>query len=520
MITVKPALAIAVPVWQRLAVSRQDRLQAALLAAICLLPVLLYVPFLNEPFMRDEGFYAATAQSMLEGGVPYRDAFDNKPPLIFGWYAFSFIVFGQHLWAPRLLVSLLLSLTTLLVYWEGRLLFSAKAGLLAAAAFALSIGLAEFETNANTEYFMLLPMVGALVAFTLGQRTHRLSWYLLSGFLSGLAIMTKEVSLFNFALLLAFAVVPTLQERRWKRLVSGPSGALLLGCGTAFWATALPFLVLGALGDFFDAVVRYAWQWSGELSWGTKISKALRAPPYLLFVAGPWVLASLLGILFTVRDRPEGKNWLLVGWLLASAVGVASPGRFYDHYYVQLLPAMSLLVPAGAYFLQKRWQQPPIRAAAYLLVPLSILAPVVISADVYLQPSYAARHEAKYPDDPLALWEIQSPELAAYIRQRTNEGDYIYNLGFNSELYFYARRRSPTRFLFSRPLEVDKGLVPKALAELERNKPIYIIDSARYETWRERRYYPPEIEAFIEEHYHYAGKVYYADVYRLKDSQR
>jgi 4-amino-4-deoxy-L-arabinose transferase-like glycosyltransferase len=485
-----------------------------------LLPVLLYVPFFHEPFISDEGFYASTAQSILDGGVPYRDAFDNKPPLIFGWYALSFLIFGQHLWAPRLLVSLVLALTTLLVYFEGRLIFSHRAGLLAAGGFALSIGLAEFETNANTEYFMLLPMVGALVAFTMGQRRGRLPWYLLAGFLSGLAIMTKEVSLFSFALLLAFALVPALRERRWKTLLLGPGGALVLGCGTALLATALPFLVVGAFGDFFDAVVRYAWQWSGNLPLDDRISNALRAPLYLSLVAGPWVLASILGILFTIRDRPEGKTWLLVGWLLASAIGAASPGRFYDHYYVQLLPAMGLLIPAGAYFLRKRWRQQSVRAAAYLLLAVSLFFAVGFNANIYLQPSYAARHEAKYPDHPRALWETQSPDLAAYVRQRTDDDEYIYNLGFQSELYFYARRKSPTRFVFSRPFEVDKGLVPRAVAELERSKPVYIIDSTRYETWRERRYYPPEIQAFIAEHYDYLGKIYYADVYRLRDSKR
>ncbi len=38
----------------------------ALIAAICATPVVLYLPFLAEPFMRDEGFYAAAAQQSYE----------------------------------------------------------------------------------------------------------------------------------------------------------------------------------------------------------------------------------------------------------------------------------------------------------------------------------------------------------------------------------------------------------------------------------------------------------------------
>src|SRR3989442_11904289 len=122
--------------------------------AIALIPVLLYLPFLNEPFDRDEGFYAAVGQLILDGDLPYRHAFDNHPPVIFGWFAISFALFGEHLWAPRLLVSLLLSVTTVLVYVQARVLFSGREALIAAFAFASSIGISRFHTNANTEYFI------------------------------------------------------------------------------------------------------------------------------------------------------------------------------------------------------------------------------------------------------------------------------------------------------------------------------------------------------------------------------
>ncbi len=106
------------------------------LAAVCALPILLYLPLLHEPLARDEGFYAAVGQRILHGDLPYRDAFDNKPPIVFGWYALSFLIFGEQVWAPRLVAAVLVSLTTLLVYVQGRLLFSGREALLAALAFS------------------------------------------------------------------------------------------------------------------------------------------------------------------------------------------------------------------------------------------------------------------------------------------------------------------------------------------------------------------------------------------------
>ena len=66
---------------------RRNAACAIALIVICLLPILLYLPFLNEPLQRDEGYYATVGRMLLSGGLPYRDAFDNKPPVVFGWYA-------------------------------------------------------------------------------------------------------------------------------------------------------------------------------------------------------------------------------------------------------------------------------------------------------------------------------------------------------------------------------------------------------------------------------------------------
>src|SRR5512132_3256049 len=83
------------------------------LLALLAIPILLYLPFAGIPFERDEGVYATVAQGLLRGEMPYRDLFDNKPPLVYAWYALSFLLFGERVVAPRILAAVLLSLTTL-----------------------------------------------------------------------------------------------------------------------------------------------------------------------------------------------------------------------------------------------------------------------------------------------------------------------------------------------------------------------------------------------------------------------
>src|SRR2546426_1181291 len=150
----------------------------ALLIVLCLLPILFYLPVMVAPFERDEGVYATIAQRLLRGDIPYRDLFDNKPPLIYGWYTFSFLLFGESVVAPRIIAAVLLSCTTLALFGQSTMLFPRRVAYLAAGAFALSTGLPFVALHANTEAYMLLPPVTSLTTFTIGMRRDRLPSFL------------------------------------------------------------------------------------------------------------------------------------------------------------------------------------------------------------------------------------------------------------------------------------------------------------------------------------------------------
>src|SRR5262245_7445629 len=64
--------------------------------------VYLFGNILMYRYGRDQGIYATVADSMLRGGMPYRDAWDFKPPGIFVVYAATRAVFGSGQWAIRL----------------------------------------------------------------------------------------------------------------------------------------------------------------------------------------------------------------------------------------------------------------------------------------------------------------------------------------------------------------------------------------------------------------------------------
>jgi 4-amino-4-deoxy-L-arabinose transferase-like glycosyltransferase len=490
------------------------------LAGICVLPIVFYAPFLKEPFLRDEGVYAATAQLLLDGKLPFAHAFDNKPPLVYVWYAASFLMFGETIWAPRLLAALSICLATLLLYIEARILFKQNgSALLAAGAFAICVGLPEFDLNANTEYFMLLPLVAAFLSFTLAERDRKGWLYAAAGFLMGLSIMTKEVSLFPYLVMLGVVANRVRLDDGWTGLKTReflrPAAFLLGGCAVAGVLVVLPFLLTGAFADMYDALVVYTMSYVGAVTWPDRIIAVVKAPLYIFLLAGPLAVFSYLAVWRLIRDPEQQHRLMLVGWTVATMIGIVSAGRFYDHYYVLIFPCFGLLVPLGLEVMRdadrvsRRW----IGAA----LAISMIPMVVLNLNIYFQATPTERHFAKYGSDGQSLWETQSEDLADWIKERTTPDDYIYNLGFQSELYFFADRQSPTRYLFDHPFGAGQEHIDRAIEDLSANPPLYIIDSAAYEPTNQFDYYAWDIRYWIGENYDYVGFIVYADVYKLKD---
>src|SRR5665213_2798353 len=77
----------------------------------------LCLSFLNCPlfelFFDDKAIFEYIGQVIYKGGVPYRDVFDHKPPLI---YFLNALNWAGNAWVPWLINSLLVLLASLLFY--------------------------------------------------------------------------------------------------------------------------------------------------------------------------------------------------------------------------------------------------------------------------------------------------------------------------------------------------------------------------------------------------------------------
>ena len=111
--------------------SRRFRLAAL---GIIFLTIAIRLPSLVHPQPIDsEAMYSVVANEIVDGGRPYIDAVERKPPLLFWTYAAVFKVAGKFNWKALHIVALVWTLCAMAgLYVIGRELFDRNTGLIAA----------------------------------------------------------------------------------------------------------------------------------------------------------------------------------------------------------------------------------------------------------------------------------------------------------------------------------------------------------------------------------------------------
>jgi 4-amino-4-deoxy-L-arabinose transferase-like glycosyltransferase len=133
--------------------------------AIVLLTVAIRLPSLLHPqAIDDEAVYSVVANEIVDGGRPYVDAVERKPPLLFWTYAAVFKAAGKYNWKALHAVALLWTLGTMAgLYVIGRRLFDRETGLIAALLYSVFQPWAAANNLAfNGELLMNLPVLTSL----------------------------------------------------------------------------------------------------------------------------------------------------------------------------------------------------------------------------------------------------------------------------------------------------------------------------------------------------------------------
>src|SRR6266513_5984976 len=232
--------------------SRQFRFAALW---IILLTVAIRLPSLLHPQPIDsEAMYSVVANEIVDGGQPYVDAVERKPPLLFWLYAGIFEATGKFNPAGLHAVALGWTLATMAgLYVIGRQLFDRGTGLVAALLYSVYQPWGTFKNLAfNGEMIMNLPLVWAC-AIVFARSSPRLRPVLLvAGALLGAAFLLKQPAAIAAVPFGIYLLLPTYRTSRRLTRTNSVIQATVLTVGF-FAALGLVAIVLWKQGIFRDA---------------------------------------------------------------------------------------------------------------------------------------------------------------------------------------------------------------------------------------------------------------------------
>jgi hypothetical protein len=517
----------------------RDRIEAAsawkFFLALAVLAFLLRIFYAGHLY-QDDGLWFTAAEEILRGKSLYREIYFDKPPALPLLYAALFKIFGAHILVIRLFTILYSLAISSVLYLFGKRLYDRRAGLLAAAMFTLfstTYTTGHFQ-GLNTDFLMALPYAAGayfLVRSLEAGRSQLLA--LTGGVLAGIAFQVNPKAIFD---LVFFAALVTLLPKPRGRVF-----ALLLSALTGFIAGAAVFLIYIAATHSLAAYWLCVWDWGSRYAahnsaWKTVTNGFSQTVYYFainntLLVALAFVIASTVKHAKRTEAAPRDARFradlCLLVWLAASYAGLAVGGRFYGHYFFQVLPSLCLIGARGLVEIASSVRGKMMRRVVFALLAMGLAVTlvryhtrtVVLAVDWVRGTKSASTagwyHERQNREERMVAARakgLSDPDDAAdhlgleAIRQSL-QGDensrgssaHIFVWGYRPEIYYWSGLLPASRYLSTQPLTgvaadahyfhdnhllVDEARTAAArvelAGELNQTQPEYIIDEVGF----------------------------------------
>jgi hypothetical protein len=446
--------------------------------AFCIITIgFLFTQILLYGHGRDQGIYSVVARTVLEGGMPYRDAWDFKPPGIFVVFAFARVIFGSGEWAIRAVEVIGLGLTGLgLVELTRRYWNDPRIGMLAAVIMTLIHAQLEFWHTAQPESFGGMVTIAALLfAPRPNKETTTRDWFV-SGVLFGIAGLLKPP-------LAGGALIPLLvyawtnlragdSPPPWKKTLSAlvrPTLLVAAGGLTPILLCVVWFAARGALGDLYRVLFVFTPHYTA-LGWKdatvTGMTYYAFTEWFQQYGSVPTVgLLLALGFGFTAKEKHFVV--LVLGIIAMHLVGVAMQGKFFPYHYGATWPLTALLAAFGYHQLYARATQRKSKIAFWIFV-VAIVFCRTAAKDVpgsYLKRTIkrvvmlaGGLRDQRTRDELASIAEVnrvRNRAVADYLHEKVPNDRAIFVWGFEPQIYDMVNRKSASRYIYDVPQRVE-----------------------------------------------------------------
>ncbi len=324
-----------------------------------------------EPYAWDHGCFAWVSDTIVHGGLPYRDAGDFKGPLAFYIVAALQLAFGRQMWAIRAFDLLMLAVAMTAGIRLLSQFVSRRAALCTMLMAVLAFASFGSWYTAQPDGWAALSLVVVVSLLVTNAPVSAVNAALAAAVIGACTLVKPVYALYT--LLVLFAVYPASRAERATALrnASLAAAAFLLPIGlTAVW-----FAAHGALGDLVDVYLRFNIERIADdparlpFSQVVLITAGVPTSLPILAVALP---AAALGAGYVTRERTRAGA-ILVLWALLSLVAIGAQRKFLKNNYSwhPFFQAMAVLAGIG---LSRLWnaRAPELRAGRWLVVVTAV----------------------------------------------------------------------------------------------------------------------------------------------------
>lgn len=437
---------------------------------IILLAIIFGSVSIFYPYGRDQGIYAYIGNIILDGGLPYKDAWDFKPPGIYYIFALSSLLFGKSMISIRIF-EIIWQITTALFISAiaTKVLRRRLIGMIASSAYLFLFYTYGFWETAQSESFLILPLTMSIFCFLVAGEKQRSLFLFMAGFSLSIAVLFK----YQFGILLVVMIAMILWH---KNSLLSPSAratapemrmrllkavALVIGFSIPILIILVYFYANAALEDFITTEFVLASNYV-KLSFQDKSLIFFLAQGGFYFVA-IIALILIIPLFLWFTNKLTARILLVIAWAGTCLLSIILQGKFFLYHYPPLIAPLILMFLFFFYSFYERNKRffHKIKLV-FIVVGLLIFCFVVekfyvskmislmlvSSGTITLEDYYTEFGRSGKGDFSLQA----DMEVADFIAKNTSSDEEIYIWGFEPIIYVLAKRSCISRFIYNVPL--------------------------------------------------------------------
>lgn len=475
---------------------------------IILCTLLMSLTASNNPFCvgntgTDSSVFNYVARIILHGGMPYRDTFDHKGPLIYLIDAFGLLL------NSNIGVWIIEFVFIFLIFW-----FGYKIAKILGCSDVKSLGVViicvltlsyYFEGgNLVEEYACPFIMISLLIFIK----------YFLKGYVkpvelvfcgtSFAAVCLLRINMIALWVVMSIGVLFTYIKRKQdlKTIVKH-----IVWFGVGMIVVSLPIIIWliknNAFNFFIEDYFRFNFMYSSDAE-RASINNIIQAIYY--FVTGAPVVLILPILLYFCLVKKEFLDWLCMITVALSIAMMCISGQSFGHYGMILCPLVVYAVSRLLSELSLKFQKRDVA----LVISGVCMVMLLFALSFYQLAVSTAKAFFFYKPDSM----VEMQEIANVIKENTDSDDKITVCGNRNIIYLLAERDSSSRYSYQYPIADVNPMIKKEYLDDIQHLTATIIIVENDSVWYER------IDSVLDRHYRLIDTVGKTKIYLLENKNK